>query len=361
MKLTNFTPTILGIDTSCDDTSAAVVRGQVVLSNVVASQTQLHQPYGGVFPTVAKQAHLANIYPTIEIALKRAQVTWDGIDAIAITIGPGLAPALEVGVETVKTIAAKKNKKVIAINHMEGHAFSGLLVSHSRQQAVPEFPPKISWPILAVTVSGGHTEFVKIDGLREFKVLGKTIDDAAGECLDKVGRMLNLGYPAGPVMEEFAKLGNSKRYPFPLPMTTTNSSDMSFSGLKTAARNLLQELTSKQDLSKQELYDFAASFQARVFDHICNKLTKLLKNDSEQQYSQVLLGGGVAANMTLRKMLRKTLKPFSLTLTCPINKRVCGDNGAMIALVGALNFSNRANTDYKSLERLPRLHIGEKI
>ncbi len=368
-SVTHQPPLILGIDTSCDDTSAAIVRGQIILANIIASQTQLHKPYGGVFPTVAKQAHQANILPTVAMALKRAKITWTDIDAIAVTVGPGLAPALAVGIDAAKQLADQYHKPLIGINHMAGHALSGLLktnqrptlaVSQSQAPATPAFPPLVKWPVLAVTVSGGHTEFVLVRNFTEYTILGKTVDDAAGECLDKVGRMLSLGYPAGPVIEEFAKLGNPKRFKFPLPMTTTNSFDLSFSGLKTAARNLLAELTVTKPLTQQDVYDFTASFQARVFDHITYKLQRLLtKQQTIDPVSAVWFGGGVAANLALRQALRTTLKPFALQLVTPINKRVCSDNGAMIALVGGLLQQQGRLISSEQLERQPRLQLGQ--
>lgn len=356
-------PIVLGIDTSCDDTSAAVVRGTTILSNVIASQTQLHQPYGGVFPTVAKQAHATNITPTIKVALKRAHLELADVTAIAVTVGPGLAPALEVGLTVAKQLASTHHKPLIGINHMEAHALSALLTRNSKQSTqVHSFPPSISWPALAITISGGHTEFVLITAFGNYQVLGQTIDDAAGECLDKVGRMLNLGYPAGPIMEEFAVFGNSKRYHFPLPMTTTQNFDMSFSGLKTAARNTLAEQTEQAPLNKQDVYDFAASFQHAVFAHITYKLSRLLTHlQKTTPISSVFLGGGVAANQSLRTALRATLKPYGLKLRTPISQRLCSDNGAMIGLCGALAIYRGETTDGALLERQPRLKLNQII
>lgn len=355
-----YTRIILGIDTSCDDTSAAVVAGTTILSNVIASQTQLHKPYGGVFPTVAKQAHLQNILPTTKLAMERAQVEWKDIDGIAVTVGPGLAPALEVGIATAKKLASEHKKPLLAVNHMAGHALSALLQTKKRNSQVEVSFPTITWPVLAITVSGGHTQFVLVRDWLDYEILGQTIDDAAGECLDKVGRMLNLGYPAGPVIEEFAKLGNPKRFPFPLPMTTVESYDLSFSGLKTAARNLLTELHTEGPLPQQDVFDFAASFQTRVFDHITNKLNKLLiKQQTSEPITSVWLGGGVAANAALRKTLRQTLKKHNLSLKVPTTKRVCSDNGAMIALVGGLLLERGQVADPTTAERQPRLRLGQ--
>ena len=232
-------PLILAVDTSCDDTAASVLKGTVILSNVIASQTQLHKQYGGVFPTVAKQAHKENIQPTISAALKKAKIDWSELDALAVTVGPGLAPALEVGIVAMQQLSLEKKIPLIAVNHIEGHALSALAqrktnkiqsdkVEKEIKSVKSHSDIQINYPVLSVVVSGGHTEFIYFEKIGEYKILGSTIDDAAGECLDKIGRMLNLGYPAGSTIEKFAKLGNSKAIKFPLPMTTTKNFDMSF-------------------------------------------------------------------------------------------------------------------------------------
>ncbi|MEN8253618.1 MAG: tRNA (adenosine(37)-N6)-threonylcarbamoyltransferase complex transferase subunit TsaD, partial [Patescibacteria group bacterium] len=286
-------PTILSIDTSCDDTSVAITQGLVVLSNVIASQTQLHKQYGGVFPTVAKQAHKDNIDPCISAALKKASPSissgsiWGNIDAIAVTQGPGLAPALEVGIKKAKELAKKHNKKLIAVNHIEGHCLSPLATRNSPSTTL-ENHNEIN-PALSLVVSGGHSEFILIKKIGKYERLGWTIDDAAGECLDKVGRILGLGYPAGPVIEKFAKLGDEKCFTFPLPMTESKNFNLSFSGLKTFARNKIKELEDDNQLDQPAIYDFSASFQYAVFRHICYKLGKVLKKHPST--GQVWLGG----------------------------------------------------------------------
>ncbi len=337
---------ILAIDTSCDDTSTAVTAGTKVLSNVIASQTQLHAPYGGVFPTVAKQAHKENINQTIKVALKRAKVSWEQISAIAVTQGPGLAPALEVGIAKAKELATQHKLPLIAINHIEAHALSPLANSTTQHQ----------FPVLAIVVSGGHTEFIKITQIGEYKRLGFSIDDAAGEALDKVGRMLDLGYPAGPVIEQFAKKGDSKKYSIPLPMTDREDFNMSFSGLKTWARNKLEQLETQNPIDKQGIYDFTASFQYGVFRHICYKLNKLLK---KHKIHEVWLGGGVATNITLRRMIRETLKSYNIKLLTPYSKRLCMDNAAMIGIVAGFKFQRKQFVkNIEDLERLPRWKVG---
>ncbi len=377
--------TVLAIDTSCDETCAAVVKSNVILSNVVASQANLHQKFGGVFPTLAKQAHRDNIDHTIRLALQQAGIGWVDVSQIKVTVGPGLAPALEVGILTAQTLGKKYHLPVLPANHIEGHILSVLaqpkpkssatypnsdLTPNSTLQAVVR--PTPNQPILSLVVSGGHTLFIKIEttqlkkiqsdltwpdqqldrqpnlkltddqtgtvylnsGSCRYTILGQTLDDAAGECLDKIGRMINLGYPAGPVMEQLAKTGDAQKYPFPLPMTDRANFDMSFSGLKTYARNLTEKNWGDRPLTKQETADFCASAQYAVFQHICYKLNKLLQ---KQTFGQVWLGGGVAANMTLRKMLRQTIRQnhnhvTNQKLATPYSKRLCGDNAGMVGV-----------------------------
>lgn len=335
---------ILAIDTSADDTSAAVTQGTRVLSNVIASQTELHKQYGGIFPTVAKLAHKENIAPTVAAALKRAHVSEKDIDAVAVTQGPGLAPALEVGITFAKELATAWNVPLIPVNHVEGHLLSALA-----QPASSSVPLTITYPVLGVVVSGGHTSFVLVEAVKKYTVLGQTLDDAAGECLDKVGRMLNLGYPAGSAIEQFAKLGNEKAIEFPLPLTTVKTFDVSFSGLKTFSRNILARKTSTQPLNQQEIYDFCASIQYGVFRHICYKVGKIL---GKYSINEVLLGGGVSANTTLRKMLRQTIRKHALKLKVPYTKRLCMDNAAMIGVVAGMNTKK---SSIESIERQPNL------
>jgi len=351
---------ILSIDTSCDDTSAAVTSGSSVYSNVIASQTELHKQYGGVFPTVAKQAHRENIEATIVLALKRAGVTWAEIKAIAVTQGPGLAPALEVGITKAKELAALHQKPLIPVNHIEGHALSPMARPKKKMINLDEVlvhakvtPEKVSYPVLSLVISGGHSEFIAITGVGKYERLGWTVDDAAGEVLDKVGRMLGLGYPAGPVIEEFGRLGNPQVITWPLPMTTSGDYNLSFSGLKTAARNLLEKMEADRPLNKTQIYDFCASFQFAVFRAICYKLNKILQ---KREFSEIWLGGGVAANQELRRMIRETIRPNKLRLRVPYTKRLCQDNAAMIGVVAQLGVP-LSNTS--TLERAPRLSISD--
>jgi N6-L-threonylcarbamoyladenine synthase len=342
-------PIILAIDTSCDETSVAITQGHNILSNIVSSQVELHKPYGGVFPTIAKKAHKENIDPSISLAIKRAKIKLTDLDAIAVTQGPGLAPALEVGIEKAKKLSLKLKIKLIAINHIEGHALSVLCSPTSQILHPNSHIPHPIFPILSIVISGGHTEFILIKKIGNYKRLGFTIDDAAGECLDKIGRLLGLGYPAGAVIEEFAKKGNPDKFIFPLPMTQSQDFNLSFSGLKTHSSKLINNL----ELNKQNTYDFCASLQQGVFKHITYKLNKLL---TKHQVKEVWLGGGVAANITLRKAIRETIKPFKLKLKLPYNKKLCGDNAAMIGIVGFYKFKNKQFSQL-NIDRQPKWHL----
>lgn len=403
-------PVVLAIDTSCDDTSAAVTCGLEIWSNVIASQTELHRPYGGVFPTVAKQAHKENIEAVVKLALQRAGVLATDINQIAVTIGPGLAPALEVGIAYAQKLAQDWQLPLKSVNHIEGHLLSALAVPRpklnhhqatlaQRLEETTKHTYKIltdiQLPALGVIVSGGNTQFVLVSPHRNtprqaqchakpvvadiaqiegavyfdklsmtapdrqprlaltpniqdptqswlnsgrfaYEILGQTVDDAAGEALDKIGRMFNLGYPAGPVIEQLAKHGNPQRYDFPLPMTTTHDYNLSFSGMKTFARRFIETNWTTTPPSKQEIYDFSASLQYSIFRHICYKLNKIFLKYPDIQ--SVWLGGGVAANTALRKMLRQTLrsplhKQRQLTLKTPYTKRLCMDNAGMVGIV----------------------------
>lgn len=393
-------PLILAVDTSCDDTAASVLHGTTILSNVIASQTQLHKQYGGVFPTVAKQAHKENILPTIDAALKKARISWENLDALAVTAGPGLAPALEVGINTMKELAQEKKLPLIAVNHIEGHALSAIAQRNSKvgnnsdkvgaknkQVNNKNENAEIHYPVLSVVVSGGHTQFIYFEEIGSYKILGSTIDDAAGECLDKIGRMLNLGYPAGPTIEKFAKLGDEKRFEFPLPMTTVKTFDMSFSGLKTFARNFIQKLTEEKELRKQDIYDICASAQYSVFRHINYKLSKLLL---EVPIAEVWLGGGVAQNKYLRQTIRETITEFEknkldnssqkfgknenteqkikatqtrkIKFRYPFTNRLCMDNAAMIGVVANFKFQKKEFvTELSKLDRKPKWRVGEEF
>ncbi len=417
----------LSIDTSCDETAAAVIRGVAVVSNVVASQVELHKPFGGVFPTVAKQAHKEHIWQVIAVALRRAKVSPRQITNIAVTVGPGLAPALEVGISAAVNLAVAWNIPLRPVNHLEGHLLSVLAKPVEkpkgyRSAANRAVAPAHLFPALGILVSGGHSQFFLIDrptttpklttlsptlntsvacleltsflnlrlekelqidpmeldfstlqvisvatnqelidrypnlsltptgskpwlnsGMLELTLLGSTLDDAAGEALDKIGRMVNLGYPAGPVIEEFAKKGNESAVVFPLPLTHVKDYNLSFSGLKTFARNHLTKIGGADKLHKQEIYDFAASTQYAIFKHICYKLNSILTDAHTKKITQkigsIWVCGGVGANAQFRRMIRTTIKKSSTLsgttsplLLQPYAKKLYGDNAAMIGI-----------------------------
>lgn len=394
-------PIILAIDTSCDDTSVAVTQGMKVLSNIIASQIEFHRKYGGVMPLVAKLEHHKLIHPTYQEAIKRAGIKESDIDAISVTYGPGLAIALEVGIEYAKQLAKDLNKPLIAVNHMSGHLFSSLAVN-SKEKPEPTLScsvntkndtthpdlvgsthrqPIIQLPALVVLASGGHTEIILVENntstsrpqlttkkssspkaisykLKTTKI-AQTLDDAAGECLDKFARLLDLGYPGAPAMEQLAKKGDPHKYKFPLPMTESRDFNYSFSGLKTSGRHKIEELTKDMHLSKQQTYDLAASFQYAVIRHITHKLKKAIE---KHQPKSIWIGGGVANNLQFRKAIRDLCKgdPVgpSIQFIFPHTKKLISDNAAMIGVAAYFQYQQKDFVeDFKKLQRKPRLSL----
>jgi len=315
---------ILGIETSCDETAAAVVaNGGEVLSSVVASQTQLHEKYGGVVPEIASRAHIEKIYPVITEALERADVGRDQINAIAVANQPGLTIALVVGVTAAKTLSFMWGKPLIAINHLHAHLQSAMLSEKS-----------LELPAVALIVSGGHTCLYEARSPLELRLLGTTIDDAAGEAFDKVATILKLPYPGGPVIERIGKQGDPKAIDFPRSMLEKGSLDFSFSGLKTAVLNHCRGLDMNgQDkvdsMTEQQIADIAASFQAAVIDVLVKKTKRAAEKIGART---ILMGGGVAANGTLRQAMQKMAeksRPPRRLLVAP--KQYCTDNAVMVA------------------------------
>jgi len=315
---------ILGIETSCDETAAAVVcDGRVVKSSVVASQIELHQKYGGVVPEIASRAHIEQIYPVIAEALDKAQVAKDQIDAVAVANQPGLTIALVVGVTAAKALSFAWSKPLIAINHLHAHLQSAMLAED-----------KLELPAVALIVSGGHTCLYDCESPLELEILGSTIDDAAGEAFDKVANILKLGYPGGPSIEKAAATGNSKAVDFPRSMLGRESLDFSFSGIKTAVlyhcrgQNMKGE-NRVDSMSDQEIADIAASFQAAVVEVLVKKTQRAIDKIGART---VLLGGGVAANSALRAALKEmceSSRPARKLLIAP--KQYCTDNAVMVA------------------------------
>ncbi|MFA5025192.1 MAG: tRNA (adenosine(37)-N6)-threonylcarbamoyltransferase complex transferase subunit TsaD [Candidatus Shapirobacteria bacterium] len=328
---------ILGIETSCDDTCAAVLKDSQILSNIISSQIDLHKIWGGVVPDIAKRAHQERINPVIETALKRAKLTIKDINLIAVTKGPGLAIALGVGVKTAKELAGKYHKKIVAVNHIEGHMLANFLTN---SKGLPQRP--FIFPALTLTVSGGHTKIILIKKLGDYEVVGETLDDAAGEALDKSAKLLGLGYPGGPVIERLALKGDSSFLKLPTPIANKKILDYSFSGLKTAFYYQIRDW-SKAKISKN-LADLAASFQTAVFDTLLRKFSLAVE---KYQPSCLLISGGVAANLTLRKRVRALAKKYKLPIYLPFKKELNTDNAAMIALAG---YYQAKRGDYANLE-----------
>jgi N6-L-threonylcarbamoyladenine synthase len=329
---------ILGIETSCDETAAAVVAdGRIVKSSIVASQTKLHEKYGGVVPEIASRAHIEKIYPVIIEAMEQAGVTKDDIDAIAVANQPGLTIALVVGVTAAKTLSLAWDKPLIAINHLHAHLQSAMLAEED-----------LELPAVALIVSGGHTCLYDYHSPLEPKLLGSTIDDAAGEAFDKVANILKLPYPGGPSIEKTAKNGNPKAIKFPRSMLGRDSLDFSFSGIKTAVLYYCRGQDMKGEnkidsMSEQEIADIAASFQAAVIDVLVKKTQRATKKIGAKT---ILLGGGVAANSNLRDALQKMCDnaiPPKKLLVAP--KQYCTDNAVMVASLGYHKFKAKLFAD----------------
>ncbi|NOZ27866.1 MAG: tRNA (adenosine(37)-N6)-threonylcarbamoyltransferase complex transferase subunit TsaD [Chloroflexi bacterium] len=322
---------ILGIETSCDETAAAVLAdGRRLLSNVVASQIDLHRRYGGVFPEVASRQHVLAIRPVIEQALTEARVAWDDLTAVAVTYGPGLAGSLLVGVNVAKGVAWGRGLPLVAINHLEGHIYSSWL-DPVRPGEPPYQGPRLSeddFPILVLVVSGGHTELLVMEGHGRYRRLGGTLDDAAGEAFDKVARLLGLPYPGGPAIQRAAVDGDPERFSLPRALLDApdHRYDFSFSGLKTAVLRLVRELGDPVPVA-----DVAASFQAAVVDVLVSKTIRAAEDCGARH---VCVCGGVAANRALRdELARRMTLPYSIP---PI--WLCTDNAAMIACAGHYRF-----------------------
>ncbi len=313
---------ILAIETSCDETSAAVVaNGQEIVSNIVSSQVDLHRKFGGVVPEIASRKHLELINPVISEALDGAQVLLNDVSAVAVTLGPGLVGALLIGVSTAKALAYAKNLPLVGINHLEGHIFANFL-EHKNLKP----------PFVCLIVSGGHTSLVFVKDLGDYEVLGETLDDAAGEAFDKIAGFLGLGYPGGPIIDNLAKEGNAQAVSFPRAMIHTKNFDFSLSGLKTAVLNYVAHL--KNENKQFNMADLCASFQAAIIDVLVSKSVRAAK---EKGVDKLVLAGGVAANSGLRDQFKDICQKEKLRLYYP-SAALCTDNAAMIGCAGYYRF-----------------------
>jgi N6-L-threonylcarbamoyladenine synthase len=307
---------VLGLETSCDETAIALVRDdKTILSHIVLSQLKEHEEFGGVVPEIAARSHLEAIPKMLNEAFAQAQLTADQIDAVAVTAGPGLIGGVLVGSMVAKSLAASLNKPIIAVNHLEGHALTIRLVED------------LAFPYLLLLVSGGHCQILLAKNLGEYQVLGSTLDDALGEAFDKVAKMLGLGYPGGPLVEQLAKGGNANAYNLPKPLINDGSCNFSFSGLKTAVKNLVD---SNGPLNDQQRADVCASFQQTVASILSKKMSNAVKLLGDTTKT-IVIAGGVAANQYIRQKLAQEMTGLTI-FAPPLN--LCTDNAAMIAWVG---------------------------
>ena len=327
----------LGIESSCDETSAAIVdSNRNILSHIIYSQIPEHQKYGGVVPELAARAHILAIDEVIRLTLERAGKTIDDVDIIAATAGPGLIGGVLVGWMAATGIANATGKPLIAVNHLEGHALVPRLKATSSGDSAANI--NVDFPYLLMLASGGHCQILLVHGVGKYELIGQTLDDSAGEAFDKIAKMLGLGYPGGPIVDKRAKLGDAKRFHFPRPLCDKPGCDFSFSGIKTAARMLLDK-TSPKDIDEQFINDFCASFQAAVVDCITNRLNNALHNEHVKSASPktLVVAGGVAKNSAIREAMEKLANKFNMQFAAP-PMNLCTDNGAMIAWAGIENF-----------------------
>ncbi|MBS3970324.1 MAG: tRNA (adenosine(37)-N6)-threonylcarbamoyltransferase complex transferase subunit TsaD [Clostridia bacterium] len=336
MKAGGDTMLILGIETSCDETSAAVINhGNKILSNVISSQISTHQPYGGVVPEIASRKHLENIIPVISEAMDQADVSFKELDAIAVTYGPGLAGALLVGVSAAKALAYSLGKPLIGVNHLDGHIYASFL-EHT-----------IQMPLVCLVVSGGHTSLVYMEDHDQRNLLGATRDDAAGEVFDKIARKMNLGYPGGPIIEKMA-LEGQETIDFPRAWLEPDSLDFSFSGLKTSVINYLHK---KEQIGEEiNVPDIAASFQKAIFEVL---VTKTIGAAETKNVKSIVLAGGVAANSYFKNWMTQEAGKKGIKVYYP-SPVLCTDNAAMIACAGYYNLlkGKTANLDLNAVPNL---------
>ena len=338
-------PIILGIETSCDETAVSIITENndgipIILSNIISSQIDIHKDFGGVVPELAARSHIEKIDFIANKAIEKSGIKLEEIDAIATTAGPGLIVCLSIGLSFGKAMASSLKKPFIAVNHLEGHALS------------PKFNSDLNYPYLLLLISGGHTQFLSVQGLGKYKRLGTTIDDAVGEAFDKTAKLLGIEFPGGPQIERYAEKGDSKKYELPKPILHRGGCNLSFAGLKTAVLRI-----SKNISTTQEKYDLAASFQKTV-EEILYKKSKVafkeFRNINKNKTNTFVVAGGVAANKKIRNVLTTLCKEEDFDAIFPPIS-LCGDNGAMIAIVGLEKFKLKLydNIDFPAKPRWP--------
>ncbi|MBT6855894.1 MAG: tRNA (adenosine(37)-N6)-threonylcarbamoyltransferase complex transferase subunit TsaD [Nitrospina sp.] len=334
---------VLGLETSCDETAAAVLKdGDTLLSNVINDQIGIHSKYGGIVPELAGRSHIERVHRVIEEAVQEAGAELTDLDLIAVTMGPGLIGSLLVGLNTAKGLSYGLNTPMIGVNHLEGHLLAIFLQK------------KIQFPFIALIVSGGHTDLYLASDFGHYKLLGRTRDDAAGESFDKVGKMLGLPYPGGPAIEKLAQNGNGKAHKFPRAYLEKGSLDFSFSGLKTSVRTFLQQREQGKHITLTDA-DIAAGFQEAVVDVLVDKLIAACKKEN---VSRIVVTGGVAANGPLREAVQTAAQSYGFEASFP-DKIFCTDNAAMIACAGYHKFVRDKNllADFKTLDAKANLPL----
>lgn len=360
-RISQTPPQILAIDTSCDETSVAILQGRRVLSNVVSSQTELHKKWGGVVPDVARRAHIEDLPGAFKEALKRAKLTVEDLDAIAATQGPGLAIDLEIGLQFAKELAIENNKPFIPINHMAGHMLSGLLLNSQGKGRSEGVELNDLFPFLGMLISGKHTEIILVTDWNEYEKLGKTLDDAAGEAFDKFGRMMGYGYPGGPIVSDFAKKGGENELiNLPIPMERSGDMNFSYSGLKTACLYRTKELREKGIPEKEWAYDMCYAFVESITRSIELKLKMAL--NANPDVKAILTGGGVLKNEKISRMIGAVAKEYEIGYYLPETK-YRGDNAAMIGLVAVYYFLNEEiildEDEINEIDRVPRMGLDD--
>ncbi len=340
--------TILGIESSCDETAASIIQeenGKIkILSNIVSSQFDIHKEFGGVVPELAARAHVEKIDLIAEKAILESKIKLDEIDAVAATAGPGLIVCLTVGLNFGKTLAASLNKPFIAVNHLEGHALS------------PKLNSNLEFPYLLLLISGGHTQYLSVDGLGKYKRLGTTIDDALGEAFDKTAKIIGIEFPGGPKIEEYAGKGNKNRFKLPKPILNRGGCNLSFAGLKTAVLRIKSEIKTEQDK-----FDLAASFQKTIEEILHEKTKKAFEIYLKENTSikkTFVVAGGVAANKGIKNILVNLSNENKFECLFP-DISLCSDNAAMIALVGIEKFRKKLFDDL-NFKVNPRWQLDEK-
>lgn len=323
--------TILAIETSCDETAIAISKNGEILCSLIASQISTHKEFGGVVPEVAARMHIETILPLITEAFNQTNITHNNIDAIAVTKGPGLLPSLLIGVDTAKSLAYAWNKPLIGVNHLEGHVYSTFIEQN-----------KVEFPLIMLLVSGGHTQLILMTDHGKYKILGETLDDAAGESFDKVARMLDLPYPGGPEISKIAKKGNKEAYAFPTPLKRKPGLDFSFSGIKTEARKYI---LFHDNIAPQQKADIAASFEYSVVSILLNRLQEAAELHSPKT---IAIAGGVSANTLLRDTFLHTFaETFPNAQLIIPEMRFCTDNAAMIARAAEEKYKQK---EFKKLD-----------